>query len=313
MVATKKSFSFENRSPERPFNRLTQEDEWVTKRIMDKTKGGREVQFYKMLDNEVKVLRNYFPRLLSYTESHDWLEYKMSLIPSPDISNEYLNSKLSVPRFLDLLKNLSTFFSNCPSLDLKQNASRDLYKRVYIDRLDERWKQFQQMSGFQQVLKYSPQNITEHYLSLRQELLSLVNQLQSTRAIASHGDLCFSNIFLWTPRDSSTEALQMVDPRGGSRFIELLLPWSYDFAKISQCVLGNYDGILADKTPAFTEQKNLFLNWVQRQGHSLKELRLIESCHFLSLLPLHADRAELQLKFIQASQQALKESLSEKV
>ena len=123
--------------------------------------------------------------------------------------------------------------------------------------------------------------------------------------------MCLSNI-LYDRRNSFIRA---VDPRGSFGAFDIYGDPRYDLAKLSHSFAGDYDFLLngwfelsedqesmslkvhlEDRHLAIKEQFNIWMtrNWPQW----VRQVRLIESLLFLSMVPLHQDRFLSQKAFL---------------
>ncbi len=181
-------------------------------------------------------------------------------------------------------------------------------KNLIVSKLNARWTVYKSLPGYkkldrafenkhQKSLDYFKQEVEE-------KLIQYISGSVQTQLAFCHGDLCFSNILLL-----SNKKIKLVDPRGGQKISDLFITPYYDLAKLSQCVHGQYDSILSGRAVEFTNQARYFDAWVLNKKLDLQFVRLIESSLFLSLLPLHMDRMELHMKFVESALVAYEASL----
>jgi hypothetical protein len=72
----------------------------------------------------------------------------------------------------------------------------------------------------------------------------------------------------------------------------------YDLAKISQCIYGGYDFINNEvETDMKKDFNKEFRELVHMFGLNFKLCRLIESSHFIAMLPLHINSKNKVLRF----------------
>lgn len=119
-----------------------------------------------------------------------------------------------------------------------------------------------------------------------------------------HGDFCFSNIF---------ENMKLIDPRGliGKNFTSLG-DIRYDIAKLRHSAVGLYDFVKSnlftlrhsDRLELFIEDPkrynhfcNLFDKKVRDMGYDVDEIKFIEALLFLTMIPMHKDKANHQAAF----------------
>ena len=292
-------------SPTRFFNKIEYSGKTVKKTIYDKAKGNAEIFFYKNIPQKEKI---YFPKIKKITTNRASATYEMDWIPHKDVSQVYLTNKLSPKKFRYLLNAIDNYWNQTQTQLVSKKHWETISTNIIIKRMDRRWKAYEKMNIYKKMYRTF---IKEHNVclkdiknDLRKELKTSISQSKETTLFRTHGDLCFSNMFL-----VNKTLVKFVDPRGGQSKQDLFIPLIYDLAKISQCVYGNYDGINGKKNVLFNSQKIIFKKWLHKRRISIRTLRLVESSHFLSLLVLHADRPEKHYLFLTAAINAYKEAL----
>ncbi len=124
-----------------------------------------------------------------------------------------------------------------------------------------------------------------------------------------HGDLCFSNILF----DLRNRVVKLIDPRGKFGSHVIYGDQRYDLAKLRHSVAGNYDFIINDmfeihvdvssrvinydvhSDQIHEERERLFDGLLQQEYPEwFREIKLIESLLFLSMVPLHEDSVQRQ-------------------
>ncbi len=251
---------------------------------MDKVEA--EINYFQSLP---EVLKPYHPRFLGKSTQGLWpVGYGLEKIPVFD-AGLYHTSQVWDPKdyYTTLFQSLEEFWTRAsrrarpeghwPWIE-KHVVTRDLARLEEMERLGL-------IPEVDSLIQHQGFASTESFLSD----LHLAMNSQSggpTQTFFSHGDLCLSNILLHEGH------LYLVDPRGlypqddGHRLAE------YDLAKLSQCVLGHYDYInqgldwqnAVVNPEAAAPLSKLITNLNARPAL----VRLIESAHFISMIPLHA-------------------------
>lgn len=293
-------FNFNLRTSERAFNKLAIEGDKVVKLCFNPTKGRQEVGFYERLPKEIQ---RYFPTFFGSEDQGHSLTYRISLVEKNDLACIYSRGHMTPSFFEGVLCELEQFFKSCPRIPVSKKIWSEKAIILFSKRLEERWVEYQQMEVLGRLENEFNVNlcVLEAFVKeLNESLLRWANTKAQDYLFFAHGDLCFSNIL-----HDGNGSITLVDPRGGVNVDDLYLPQIYDLAKLSQCVFGNYDGILSNVTVDFSEQKQIFVKWLESNfSYSLEEVKLIEAAHLMSLLPLHAQEASLHSKFILAAQNA---------
>lgn len=149
---------------------------------------------------------------------------------------------------------------------------------------------------------------------------SLVDNFNSFFTII-HGDLCFPNILI----EEKFNFLRLIDPRGSFGSFKLFGDKRYELAKILHSIDGCYDYIIEDlfnieysnkgikyelyNNSAFL--KKLFKTEFNLSYTEYREIRLIESLLFLSMIPLHSDVPERQLAMLITGLKLFKETIDD--
>lgn len=136
-----------------------------------------------------------------------------------------------------------------------------------------------------------------------------------------HGDLCFPNILI----EEKFNFLRLIDPRGSFGSFKLFGDKRYELAKILHSIDGCYDYIIEDlfnieysnkgikyelyNNSAFL--KKLFKTEFNLTDTEYREIRLIESLLFLSMIPLHNDVPERQLAMLITGLKIFKETIDD--
>lgn len=136
-----------------------------------------------------------------------------------------------------------------------------------------------------------------------------------------HGDLCFPNILI----EEKFNFLRLIDPRGSFGSFKLFGDKRYELAKILHSIDGCYDYIIEDlfnieysnkgikyelyNNSAFL--KKLFKTEFNLTDTEYREIRLIESLLFLSMIPLHSDVPERQLAMLITGLKLFKETIDD--
>lgn len=120
-----------------------------------------------------------------------------------------------------------------------------------------------------------------------------------------HGDLCFANILV----EDGYQFIRIIDPRGKFGKYDIYGDPRYEIAKILHSLEGKYDYIIEDlfeleyhatsiqyRIRENTEAiERIFLEEFKDMEIVMREVRLIESLLFLSMIPLHSDYPKRQM------------------
>ena len=297
----------------RDFHNLKYLDE---EKIITKTKSGlnslyHDFIYYKSIPAE---LRRYYPCLINYSTDVHSSTLSLEYIPYPTLAELYLHGELGKNRWTSIiktLKNICDKFYNREPVKLRENVSylysKKLEKRmnkiIEHDRTDNDWEAFNYILKNEFVLN------GERYPSLLETteiLTKFLKQYEVSRALFfGHGDFCFNNILV----DPSFMTTKLIDPRvddeSNIRDIGLIDPY-YDYAKLNHSFSYYYDCIVNQLYRLMVLSKNqISLDVYKPSDHRFikdlfednffktlkdrKEISLITSSLFLSMLPIHLE------------------------
>jgi hypothetical protein len=285
----------------RSFNRLYFLSDKVSKVVNWSKKGESEFFFYKNIPISIS---HFFPKIYKSLHTEYEFIYEMELIKAFDLSVYYIHGQLNLEIFENFLIQVQDFLHKTD----KKPVSRAEYSKkldFYViekcrKRIDELLYLRPEYRNKKIVTSLGDLSVPEIFLRIESEFKQILPQVKESELLLSHGDLTFGNI-LW-PQDKK---IKLVDPRGGGSTEELYFPVYYDLAKISQCINGNYDGILNQVAPDSSSQSERFTEWLRELEVSVQLVQITEASLFLSLLPLHLDNEVCFESFIQAAARAL--------
>jgi thiamine kinase-like enzyme len=296
-------------TPARSFNSIHFHDQRILKTCHNRQKGQDEISFLQMIPGE---LQKYYPPLLSFlSDEPDGpdrpISYQIPQYRMFDLSRHLIHGSLEVggsqtKHWETVFKKLDLYFHSLPRREVGALAIRASLENLLINKLTNRMRDLKQIA---------PQiNCDQIYLELVENLNDEIQKSDRTEVFFCHGDLCFSNILY----NRKTEELKLIDPRGAATLDLAFIPIEYDFAKLSQCIFGGYDLIMAQdlQIQGWSEQSLILQRYFRKLmgSHQVSEklIRLAEASLFLSMMPLHLDQAHLFPLFIGAAKKAMHES-----
>ena len=290
------------RTTERSFNRIRICNEVVEKQTSDVHKGQGE---YNFLINIPEPIKEYFPPVFESRTSDETFAYTLKKINMIDLSRYYLLDTLDDAMVNSILQNIKTYFDKCPAISISDGQWKEKLYELLIEKLESRIIIFKEQSVYlslnQRMRSELNIQIEDVVNGIKAAFKKIVPTVKDQSLVLSHGDLCFSNILC-----DRVGSICLIDPRGALSMEECYLPIYYDLGKLSQCFLGNYDGILLGKKVQFETGKKIFFKWIKAMGISIALLRLCEASLFISLLPLHLDNPDKLYEFVLAGISALK-------
>lgn len=298
----------------RHFNSLEADSLEVVKRSRDTEKMRGEHEQWNLLPDGMK---RWFVRPYGYFTQGDVAGYRMERLQVADLGLQWVHGALSGPDFDEILALLSRFLGDRPTRASAPETHPRPGCALYTDKVRKRMDSLD--AGLKRRLdrwlkagtRYTDlEQVVAHYADLRQRV-DRVHPVDKVESMG-HGDLCFSNILY----ERHARLLKLIDPRGATREEDLWMDASYDWAKLSHSVLGDYDfinhgqfrlGVGADDRLTLTilEQdtglrahKDRFIEWLRSQGREVARTRIDEASLFLSMLPLHLENPHKVLAFL---------------
>ena len=225
-----------------------------------------EIFYYKDMPKE---LSKFFPKIYPSENENELI---MEKIDGTSVSDLLLDLKLTKENISQILNSFKEIHDN---LWIQHNDDW-LYKGKMLERFKEN-KNFYEKLGF-----------TEN------EVLELAANVKVSNHSIIHGDSVFTNIFI-----NKKIELKLIDPRGKNQNgFTIYGATCYDHAKMLQSLYG-YDFIINEANIPETYLSSLrdyFLSVVKQDPNQLK---IKTKILVISMLPLHIDRPDRILKFVE--------------
>lgn len=289
------------RTPTRDHNDLKDCGEYFIKSSSDIAKIEAEARFYEELPTS---LTRYFPKYLGRSEQGRWPSgYMIHKIPASDSSLFRVGLiEADANYFENLIQLLQEFLSAEPKKNVTLDDWMSHIETSVIGRDLGRHKLLHEKSVLGRLEKIYLQagwNSAEAFLGdLHSRIRTQARLVTTPQLWLSHGDLCLSNIIIHNSK------LFLIDPRGlATEPNDSYLVPHYDFAKLSQCLLGNYDFINHElKSPlAVPIAEVSFARLLSDFNIDHKLVALIESSHFFAMTPIHANHPDKITAFAESS------------
>jgi len=285
----------------RHFNKLEIKKNTVIKESVNKEKIIDEFNF---LSNIPEAMKNYYVTVSDLKVQENLAQYSMNKVNGLDLSMEFINNGLSSKMLSSIFNELKVYFELIQNYTGSQNETTyDFLVNKNHTRLSElkAWNGYQQLNEF--ARNHTPFSCIDSLFDSANRLLkNSKTELNSTKAVISHGDLCFSNII----KDDDQLRLIFIDPRGGKISNNYRSPY-YDLAKLCHSLLGGYDHIVNGIAEIkfnndmlanikfgqdMDKHKELFQSFVASLSLSYFLVRKVEISLFLSMLPLHTESSK---------------------
>jgi len=296
----------------RHFNSVRHDGLVVTKRSADVAKLRREHDYYGHLASAAGPLRLFFLEPLAFRSGPDWAEYDLERIGAPDAAIQWIHGAFDAQRFARFLEKLGEFLRRRP---LRPAAGgRAAAERLYLGKVVERQRQLRAHAAWPAIAgmldRLDPGGLEAVTARFERQWRRFADRRRSWDEAISHGDLCLSNIIYCR----QSRLMKFIDPRGAACESDLWMDASYDLAKLSHSVLGDYDFINHDlcelevdrelavrllvQAPNRTTHQAAFQAMLVDLGSDPGFVRACEASLFLSMLPLHVDVPKKVVAFV---------------
>ena len=303
----------------RSFNNIECDGYVLTKSSSNVNKLKAEANWYLNLPPTLKC---FSPQLVSEENSLKGNKYNYSIeyLYLSNLAELYLFAELpsffweqvfeSCSKFLQLAKD---YYDN--NLSLERLSPHEWYDQVIFEKTNQRLLQFAAESQFDinRAVRVNTENFPS-LQSLTDRLLSLVRKSDDGDMSFVHGDFFFGNILF----DNTAKRIKLIDPRGmlNSEKNSVYGDIRYELAKLTHSVIGRYDEIIADRGNFIINNNYDFMltfsdgvlhqgivdSFIDRNflGYKVnsQENYAMTCLLFISLLPLHNEDRERQMKFV---------------
>ncbi|MEG9302586.1 hypothetical protein [Psychrobacter celer] len=301
----------------RSFNNIECDGYVLTKSSNDTNKLKAEANWYSNLPT---ILKCFCPQLVAEQESLDGYSYSVEYLYLSNLAELYLFAELPSSFWEQVFESCSTFlqlakYSYNESLSTKQILPDEWYNQVIFEKTKQRLIKFSTESQFD-ISKEVRVNgeLFPSLQNLTYDLLSLIRKSNDSDMSFIHGDFFFGNILF----DNTAKRIKLIDPRGMINSEEKTVYGDirYEVAKLTHSVIGRYNEIISGRGNFISNDNYDFIltfsdsalhesivdSFINRSflGYEVdsKENYAITCLLFISMLPLHKEDRERQLKFI---------------
>lgn len=299
----------------RVFNQLKYENHILVKQSADTAKMRAEAQWFENLPASLML---HTPRYQGRIERDGKAGYGIEYLYHPLLSDLDAFGALPLPSWLEILNGcfeLAEKFQSIRPDSGAPEASEEYAARFFdvmmVGKTWSRLEDYATAEGFSLDDSFTVDGV--HFASLREtveQTLASIPRTTPDHIRLWHGDMFFGNMFY----DFTGRRIMMIDPRGqlGPGETTLWGDWRYDLAKLSHSVIGKYDKIILGRTTltehaprdwtlTFHEPEQaravediLRTHYLTNFGLGGAELTAMTALLFYAMLPLHADRPDLQ-------------------
>lgn len=299
----------------RAFNDLAYERHSLVKRSTDTAKMRAEAHWYESLP---PALLRHVPRYHGRVERDHRAGYAVEYLYHPLLGDLAAFGRLPLPSWLEILAACLDFVDECRAIRPPEGApeasagfARGFFDGLLVDKTWDRLGRHLAATGGSLEDRYTLDG--RALPPLRDLVAGAIARIPPTAPDDVrfwHGDLFYGNLFY----DFTARRVLAIDPRGqdGSGQLCLWGDWRYDVAKLAHSVIGQYDRIILGRArleaagprdwrltlseePHQERIGDIFLGQVEaRYGLGREALTALTALLFFSMLPLHAERPDLQ-------------------
>jgi hypothetical protein len=289
----------------------------LTKRSKNETKFCDEIQWYSRIPEKLSYLA---PRVFHYSIEPGRMSIDLEFYGYPPLSDIFLFSRLDLAEWRAIFLRLSMVIKDMGQYYTSESDRPRLSKSLHAMYLEKTMRRVREMMKLDLdpalvdgplLVNGKPCITLRQFIKFLPEWLKTEGILDAHQFSVIHGDFCLSNILF----DRRNRTVRLVDPRGRFGDFDIFGDPRYDLAKLSHCFNGGYDflvhGLFSLESP---EPGVYYLAEFMNNRHCLvresfnkiflndigtyRQIRIIESLLFLSMVPLHADRPLSQKAFL---------------
>ena len=283
----------------------------IKKKSDDQIKLSSEIEWFLKLP---KNLQYVTPRIYDYCLDTDNVYVEMEYYSYPTLLELFLYGELDEASWRKIF---SRIFMVLNDFRQYKNTTNEIHKAVRSMYFDKTVSRIEKMRNNRLFKPFFEQSIIINGIAYNSldSILKKIDAIVSENLLSInefniiHGDLCFANILI----DEKLNFVKLIDPRGSFGAFDLYGDQRYDFAKIMHSIDGKYDFIIKDyfsltlhdnrieytiKKPTidlYPIAKEVFDDLI---GNHLREIEIIESLLFLSMIPLHQENSKHQLMML---------------
>lgn len=288
----------------------------IRKESKDVDKFLGEVKWYLKLPKRLAYIA---PRIFDYSLNYNAPFVEMEYFSYESLHNLFLYGNFELGFWREIIDEL--FFLRSEMNEYQVQVDQDEYQAtvsdMYLTKTVDRLHRLIDEEDFYAAIADKPLTINgQTYPSINEiiaalpDVLAQSGVLQGRTFAVIHGDFCMTNILY----DNTKHVMRLIDPRGKFGKFDIYGDAKYDYAKLMHSFSGKYDCIIsdmfnvdADETGRLDYALNVTGN-EEAVGHlfetklqehlgderAYRQIQLIESLLFLSMIPLHKDKPERQ-------------------
>lgn len=273
-----------------------------------------EIKWYLKLPTDLEYVR---PRIFDYSLHYNKPYICMEYYSYCTLHELFLYGNLTASQWEKIFKKINFVLKDFSRYKLRDKHLTDSLRSMYLEKTLSRFNRLKSQEEFISLFNrpvyingYSYPPLDEVIKILEEIVPRLLFNVEEFSII--HGDFCFPNVMI----DSNFDFIKLIDPRGKFGNYDIYGDNRYEFAKLLHSIEGKYDYIIKDLFNLEFHGENNFHFRILESARSfdlteifirvfnddfkinLREIRLIESLLFFSMIPLHKENINRQYAMI---------------
>lgn len=275
-----------------------------------------EIQWYLKLPKRLTYMA---PRIFDYSLNYQAPFVEMEYFSYESLHNLFLYGNLELGFWREIIDEL--FFLRTEMAQYQVKVAPDDYQEtvaeMYLNKTVDRLNRLIDEQTFFAEIAEQPLVINGQTYPSIVEILAALPQVLAQSGVFSgttfsiiHGDFCLSNVLY----DQTQRVMRLIDPRGKFGRFDIYGDAKYDYAKMMHSFSGKYDCIISDMFELTVDSAGHFNYELDVTGNqqqigelfeqklqehladaaAYRQIQLIESLLFLSMIPLHRDEPKRQ-------------------
>ncbi len=274
----------------------------------DKSKFKGEIEWYLKLPNKLKYVS---PRIFDSCVDYDNLYVEMEFYSYPTLLELYLYGNIGREEWKRIFSKIKFVLNDFAKYEIKDDKIKKSLYEIYYTKTVERLGKLKNNNNFSSMFDSPIMVNGKKYKNLNKimALLEVVIKkelLDVQKFCIIHGDMCFANVLI----DEKLNFIKLIDPRGKFGEFDIYGDQRYEIAKLFHSVDGKYDYIIKDLFEVEKQDNTINYKIFDKFDFSLFELmkeelqdlignqqrniEIIESLLFLSMIPLHGENIKHQ-------------------
>ena len=269
-----------------------------------------EIKWYLKLPTNLEyVSPRIFDYSLHYTRPHILMEY----YSYRTLHELFLYGDLTAEQWEKIFRKVKFVLDDFSRYKLRDENLTVSLRSMYLEKTLSRLNLLKEQTEFKSLFN-RPVCIDGDYYPSLDEVTKILEDIVPRLLFhvenfsIIHGDFCFTNVMI----DTNFNFIKLIDPRGKFGYYDIYGDQRYEYAKLLHSIEGKYDYIIKDlfdlelrgendfrfkilESARAFDLSNIFIRVFNDDLKNIwREVRLIESLLFFSMIPLHKENINRQ-------------------